>query len=265
MKSINFLALTVVLLIGLYSCDESKNENDQEQIIPVATDESKFEAAEAYITELDEKELTVAKSLYYSRPDGATVEVEVYLNDSNQVIKMVELYTDDAESSIQTKKFYYKNKKKYATKEYFEDENESGKFFVERVTYYDENAKPKVTKKRIASFEDGLVDSMFELVDKKDCSDKRAFQVLNQEGEYVTTFQGFIMQESLTYLIVGENSKEGYASSLVVQFKNNTIIKLQQNEKGMIGTPLEVDFQSAKGDMGFDFQALLSVKIASPE
>jgi hypothetical protein len=61
-------------------------------------------------------------------------------------------------------------------------------------------------------------------------------------------------------LIVGENKKDGYASSLVVQFKSPVIMELEAKESAMIGTPLEVDFQTAKGDMGFDFQALTSIK-----
>jgi len=63
-------------------------------------------------------------------------------------------------------------------------------------------------------------------------------------------------------LIVGENKENGYRSSLVVQQKGPTIQKLLQNEKGMVGTPLKVEFEKLTGDMGFEFQALLNVTFA---
>lgn len=263
MKYATLLFTSLLFSLLIVGCGDSAktDENVPEQNIPTPTDETLYESAEAYITSIDEGKFTTAKSLYYSRPDGASVEVELFLNDSNQVVKLVEYYTPNEQSSILTNKFYYKDGVKYASKEYYEDKNEYGSFFVERVSYYDDNGKPKTTKRRTASFEDALVDSSFEIAEKRDCSDKRAFQVLNQEGEYVTNFQGIVQDQHMSYIIVGENKQDGYSSSLAVQKMTATIQHLAANESAMIGTPLEVEFSHASGDMGFTFQALITVKI----
>ena len=83
-------------------------------------------------------------------------------------------------------------------------------------------------------------------------------QVLNQEGEFATTFQGFISEEPYLYLIVGEDEPTGYTSSLVVQYVDQTIQKLQMNEKEMIGKGIQVGFETLSGTQGYEYQILLS-------
>lgn len=220
------------------------------------------EQAENYVAEIDNAQLMVGNSLYYTRNDGASIEVTIYLNDSSKVLKTLERYTQEEGGSICTNIFYYKDDKKYVTKEYFEEGKGESAVFVERVTYYDPKGKPKVTKFRKAPFEDQLEYAAFELGEKHDCSDDRAVQVLNQQGEYATNFQFFVQDEHLLYLIVGENDDEGYRSSLVVQQKGPVILELLANEKKMVGTPLVVEFEKARGEMGFEFQALMGVAFA---
>ncbi len=232
--------------------DFSDSPEDQEQMSD--------SGAEEFIVKIDTTNLLSGNSLYYSREDGASVEVIIYVDDSSRIQKMVERYTKNASGSICTNLIYYKNGKKYVTKELFDEGVGESAVFTERVTYYDENEKPKVTKYRKAPFEDQLENESFKLTEKRDCDEKRAMDVLNQIGEFETNFQFFVRDEHLLYLVVGEDKENAYRSSLVVQHKGPVIQKLLSDEKGMIGTPLKVDHQTVVGEMGFEFQALLGVE-----
>lgn len=217
------------------------------------------ERAEAYVEKIDNAELSQGNSLYYTREDGASVEVFVYFDDANKVIKTEEKYTVKKEGSICTNLFYYKDNHLYVSKEFFEEGEGDASVFVERVSYYDKKGKAKATKSRKAPFEDQLYNSMFVVDKTKACSDDRAVQVLNQIGEYETNFQFFVNDEHLLYLVVGENKEDGYRSSLVVQQKGPVIQQLLANEKGNVGKPLKVDFVRTIGEFGFVFQALMNV------
>lgn len=252
--------ILLFVLIGCGSEEEPIKEPAQTNNVPAASTEESV-AYEDYVLSLDTMSLSSGKSLDYTKPDGSSIEVEVYVDDSSEVVKVIEKYVRPSVGSIESKWFYYKDGKKYVTKEFFEEGEGANSGFVERVTYYDENGKAKVSKRRKAMYEDALVDEMFMMIDKYDCSDERAFKVLNQQGEFATTFQGFVQDEHLIYLVVGENKKDGYVSTLVVQQKGPSINKLLSNERSMLGTPLEVDFQKSIGDLGYEFQALLSIKI----
>jgi len=256
-----FFYLLLVLNVLLFSCGSEDPENIS---FESTSENSKMnnEQAEAYVLEIDNAKLMTGNSLYYTRNDGASIEVNLFLNDSSKVLKTVERYTIKEGGSICTNLFYYKNDKKYVTKEIFEEGTGESAVFVERVSYYDSKGKPKITKVRKAPYEDQLEFATFKLTDKKDCSDERAVQVLNQQGPYATNFQFFVQEEHLLYLIVGENDDEGYRSSLVVQQKGQVIQELLANERKMIGKPLVVEFEKVLGDMGFEFQALMGVMYA---
>lgn len=263
MIKVQYLLLLPVTFFMFTACgenEEPKNEPVETQNVSTISSEDS-EQYESYIAALDTMQLSSGTSLDYTRIDGASIQVEVFVDDSSKIVKLVEKYTRPGGGSIESKYFYYKEGKKYVTKEFYEEGEGNELGFVERVTYYNEKGAPKVSKRRKATFEDALVNEMFMMIDKYDCSDKRAYQVLNQEGEFATTFQGFVRDEHLTYLVVGENKKDGYVSTLVVQQKGPSINKLLQNERSMLGTPLEIDFQKAIGDLGYEFQALLSIKI----
>jgi hypothetical protein len=62
-------------------------------------------------------------------------------------------------------------------------------------------------------------------------------------------------------LIVGENEKSGFTSSLVVQYIDQTIQKLQTYEKEMIGKGIQVEFETLSGNQGYEYQILLSTRL----
>jgi hypothetical protein len=60
---------------------------------------------------------------------------------------------------------------------------------------------------------------------------------------------------------VGENTPDGFASSLVVQYESSEIVKLKKNERGMIGIPVEVQHQTMLDEQGLKFQILLGLRL----
>lgn len=264
MKTSTFLQLLFCISFLLFSCDESGEQDDNETDSGISTQSEENSAdndAEKYVAEVDSADYVSGKSLSYSKPNGASIAVEFWLNDSNQVVKMIEYSAKANGGTIDKKYFYYKDNKKYVTKEYFDDSKGDKSGYVERISYY-KNGRPAITKMRRADFEDYLEFESFKVVEPKDCSDQKAYDVLNQTSEYSTTFQGFVYDEHMTYLLVGPNTKDGYVSSLSVQFKTGVIRKLMENERAYIGTPLIVNFETAISEIGFEFQVLTSVEFA---
>lgn len=90
----------------------------------------------------------------------------------------------------------------------------------------------------------------------------RAMQVLNQEGPFSTTFQGFLEDGPLTYIVVGGDGKEGYISALAVQFFDDQLGILKNSKKELIGTPLKVEFEKMINNQNFEYQVLLRAQIS---
>lgn len=262
MKTIQFIFVLLILSYFVTSCDngEETNTDVQSNENRVSSEMTSLEEEAANI-DIKQDSLASGKSLYYSKEDGSSIQVEIFLNDSNEVIKWSEKFTTPEFSSIQSNYFYMMRGKKFLTREFFEEKTETGSQFVERVTYYDKNEKPVLTRRRVAPFEELLEQESYKTVATRDCSLKRAIKVINQKDEYITTFQGFVKEGPLYYLIVGENKPDGYTSSLMVQHENADLNKLLRDEVGMVGTPLKVDFQSAMSDHNYEFQVLLGVSI----
>ena len=262
-RILSFIALAVIAFTFLQSCGnettEVKDEATEKNKEYVANkEEIAFEAKMAKIDA--NKNLQKGNSLFYSRADGASVDVELFIDSNNAVVKMIEHYTNSSSQSICSNVFYIENNKKFATRELFEYSAKDTLSFSERVSYYDKNEKPIATKMRTAYYEEELDYNSFRLVDKHDCSIQRALDVINQTGEYTTTFRGFVSEAPYLYLIVGEDNINGYTSSLVVQMMTSTIKKLQLNEMKMIGAPLTVDFRTLDDEQGFVYQILVSAQ-----
>lgn len=256
---------SIFLLLGFFlpACSSENNPVDSthptsEEYVP---NENEV-AYEAYIAEIDSDDsLGIGNSLFYSKGNSEFTEVEFYVNDKGEMVKMIESYTQ-ASQTVAKNIFYLKKGRKFASKELYEV-NKNGEFsFVERVTYYDDKEKPLVTKERVAPFEQDLDFESFKSAKKQDCSMQRALDILDQKGEFNTTYQGYVKEGGFTYIIVGGVEADGYTSSLLVQYEDATIKKLMANEKAMIGTPLIVDFQVVEdAGEGFEYQILRSIAL----
>lgn len=256
MKLIKFSAF--LLLFVFSACTDkqitSTTENEKKQIPPV------FQDAESYAADVDQLTLQEASSLSYSKPDGSFIEVSLFANDSNEVVKLIEYLGTGNGGSVNKTIFYYKDNKKVLSRELFDDSDNKRTSFVERVTYYKEN-KAKLTKQRMASYEELIENETFQVVQTKECSDERAYDALKQIGEFETTFQGFVKDDALLYMLVGPNTSDGYVSSLVVQLTTPLIQKLLSNEKAMIGKRLKVEFETMTGENNFNFQVLINAQL----
>lgn len=265
MKKVNILfGLTICFTLLLQSCGDAEktDENNPTDVNAEYVPNKEEIAFEAKMSQIDGNEnLSKGNSLFYSRNDGATVEVEIFIDSTNKVVKMIERYTNSASQSICSNIFYLENDKKFASRELFEYAAKDTLSFSERISFYDKKEQPIATKMRTAYYEDELDYESFKMVEKHDCSIKRAIDVINQTGEFVTTFRGFVKEDPYLYIIVGEDDKNGFSSSLVVQMMTGTIKKLQENELAMIGKPLTVNFQTLDDEQGFVYQILMSVQI----
>ena len=87
--------------------------------------------------------------------------------------------------------------------------------------------------------------------------------VLNQTGPFKTTFQGFFKNGPLDYLIVGGEGQNDFTSTLLVQFEDQQVKFLKENERRMIGTPLIVNYEKMVDEQNFEFQVLLQVQIVT--
>lgn len=241
MKYLQVIAISLLCLFGISSCGEEKS-------IPPSGELSEENTAisnnyEEYINSIDFNDsLSIANTLYYSNQDGDAVEVELLLNENEEIVKMTEMMTSKHSSSIISNVFYYKDGKKYATKEYREQSKNDSLYFVEYRSYYDTLESVLLTKKRTAPFEELLDQEPFTNTEKRPLSADRARRVIDQKGEFETTFQGFVEVAEFLYIVVGENKKSGYSSSLVVQSYTPLIQELKAHQSSMLGTPLEISF-----------------------
>ena len=256
----------VILLVSFsfIGCQDNKEDvvlDSTAETVEYSPSDSEREY-ETYASAVDaDTSLLKGNSLYYSREDGATMEVLISVDKNNQPIKMKELYSETGSLSLCSNTFYFKNGKKHISIELFEEGDGMTGAFTERISYYDEKEVPVKTLERKAEYEDQLEFEQYAVSKKTDCSTERAFRALNQEGEFATTFQGFIKEWPYLYLIVGENEKVGFTSSLVVQYEGQTIQNLQANEKEMIGKGIQVEFETLSGSQGYEYQILMSTRM----
>ncbi len=254
-----FLSAMAFLFVGCGTDGSKSSDENVQQENKAYKNEADFEARIAAI-DLNDK-LIVANSLQYRDNAGSTEEVAAYLDDDQTIIKLEESFSDVKTQNFGTITFYLENGKKFATKEVYQENRLDEPMFIECITYYDKTEKPVYAKMRKAVYEMDLEQLPFTTVSQKNVSASRALRVLNQEGEFETTFQGLASDGTLDFIIVGENTPDGFASSLAVQHTEGDIRKLMNDEVGMIGTLLEIQYERMVDQSGLEFQVLLSAKI----
>lgn len=262
MKTIS-LFLTAIVVVLVYSCSSDNDNLGNENNSTTNTAFKEEEAYERAVVDIDLNDsLLEVGSLYYTKEDGSSYEVGAYLDKDQKIVKMIETFVDNKTGHYGKNTFYFKKGKKLVSNEHFEEKIGGKSKFVERISYYSTNGNVIKTKKRVADYEEDIDKSLFINCEKSNCSTKDAQDALNQEGKFVTTFQGFVVNGRDTYLTVGENTKDGFISALMIQFADDSNIKkLQSAEMAMIGKKLTVNFQKMTDQSGFQFQVLTGIKI----
>ena len=133
--------------------------------------------------------------------------------------------------------------------------------YFDKPNTYNQKAKVVFSKERYAKTEEGLNKSAFNPSTPIDCSEKRVMKVMNQEGEYQTTFQGFVRSNGMVYALVGGPGKTDPVSSVSIQHEYGDISKLLADEVGHIGRKLKVQHDVARSADGLQFQVLIALEI----
>ncbi len=261
-RYVNSLVVIGIALFVTTSCTTTtEEENTKTETIPNEIAKANVEG-EAYLEYLDFNDsLPKANSLYYSREVNGQQEwtdVIMTLDDSSQILKMVEQFLTAGSEAVCSNHFYFKDGYKYASKQFFLETQDDSTYFVEILSYYDKDEKVTATKRRTAEYEDLLSREQYMVAPKQDCSAERAFDIVNQKGKFKTTFQGFAEFQGFKYLVVGEDAKDGYSSALVVQRMTPLLKELRNDESDLLGVPLRVNFQTVNDD-GSSQQILFGV------
>lgn len=262
MKKGMIFFLSAAMIVALISCGTGglKGNTDEEtKVQSEFKEESKFESR---MLALDQNEsLLIANSLKYHNNAGSSEEVTAFLDEKQNIVKLEEAYLEAETQNFGNVTFYLENGKKFATRQVIRETTLNVPMYKEIITYYDKSEKPLYAKVRESQYELELENLAFKTTKAKNVSASRAIRALNQEKEFQTTFQGLAYDGTLKYIIVGDTEEEGFASTLSVQHQEGDIKKLFQDEEGMLGVPLEIQYERMIDQSGMEFQILISVKI----
>lgn len=247
-------SMLFLAVLAIYSCGHEMPESENSLPAKALKHEVELDAKMVVIDTLIERVGLTANSLAYSKENGESVKVNAYLSENHEILKMEEVYSKPDNGGNGSTVFYLNGKYPLVSIEKFEDyTNPAAPKFVEKISYYDGNGKVLSTKARSAKFEEELEGAVFVVEDKKEVSPQRAFDILNQKGEFETTFQGFVESEPLDYMIVGEPKQDGYTSALRIEFQDPFIGEAFKEQKKYINRKIRVSFQSGNLN-GYQYQ-----------
>lgn len=210
--------------------------------------------------EAKQSDLKIGNSLSYINGDQSTEEVFAYF-DSSEMVMLEEEFYNGKTGNQGVRLFYFEKGKLIASYTSYYDKTVGEGIFKQIRTFYNPQQEPIYTEMRVADYEEDLETNEFLSAKPMAISHLNALRVLNQEGPYATTFQGFFQNGPEEYLIVGGPKKQDYTSSMLVTFSDETIKFLRKNEERMIGTPLRVNFEKMVDGSDYSFQVLTKVEM----
>lgn len=247
--------LIILSLVFLYSCS-SKNDDVNSKNTKLAiegTIDAEIASIEAEILEKGQ----VATSLRYTQNDDIYVVVNAHFNEAGKIIKIEEEYSEGANKNTGKNSYYLKDEKIIATREYFSEFKPTKSSFIDRISYY-EKEKAVKTKAKIVDFEEDLEKVAYQEVDLVSIKIDRAKRVLNQQGEFENTFQGFIKVGPLYYITIGSKNSEGYVSTLRVDYEDEFITKLLNDQEKYFNRKIFVNFENVVDPTGMQYQKYIS-------
>lgn len=262
-----FLFVACSLLIS--SCGEKNEENTTPETSTEAGVTSDFvlpnEIDELMASiDAEQDKMPQAKSLNYAKEDQSLAYVTAYLDKNNVIRKMIFFKQVGASEKIARSVFYFNGGTQFASKLIEEKKNDKKKpYYSETITFYDKKGKASASKVRTADFEELLENESYVKTKPVALNAKEAYEVFNQKGEYAVTYQGFIESGDYLFLIVGENSPNGYTSSLSVQSLSPVVQHLRKSGSKELGRPLMVNYEHILDQNGYEIQILHDVQFAS--
>lgn len=253
----NFIFISLLILAA---CSGEKAKTDDQiadkKLANEGSLESEMKAIDAEIQTSGQQ----ATSMRYTKDNGAFVVVNAHLNDAGKIIKIEENYSDGDGANSGQNSFYMKDEKIFATREYYSDMSAHPASFVDRISYYDNKQKVVKTLEKRVEFEEELDNVEYKTADLKGIKMDRAKNVLDQTGEFETSFQGFVRVQALNYIIIGSKNSETWVSSIRVDYEDDFITTLLKNPAKYLNKKVFVAFENITDPTGFQYQTYLSGK-----
>jgi hypothetical protein len=241
--------IAIVFILGLIftSCSEEKKKEEKKSDNVENADEENLAENTPLKTQIDDFVWAQDTSLeHYSKVNSlpflnSKEEIEFqsyfyYDNEGN--LKIIEEYKNTRKNQS-IKRFYYDGKEmKYVSSIYIDYEND--KNYLEKKYYFDK--EQLVFVDQVKGFESPATSVS---VEGEGISNETALQMLNFEGEYEITFNGFIEQPAGVFLVVNA-SKPGYNSALIVDQAgaDKFIEDLYDNQKSYLGKQLKLKWEA---------------------
>jgi hypothetical protein len=253
MKHILFLSY----LILLASCS---SDNSTEKNSTIKTQSKAQESINAEINAIDQEVSNSgqeASSLSYSKESGESIVVRAHLNDKGELLKLEEEYNEGISGKSGINSFYYRNKKIIASRERFEDKKTKEKAqFVELLSFYSEKGEVYKTLEKRVNYEEDLETVPYNEIAIQITDISRAERALNQQGEFETTFQGFVEAQALRYIVVG-SAKSGFTSAIRINSEDDFIRFISVNEKKYLNRKVKISFEHVIDPTGFQYQSYI--------
>jgi hypothetical protein len=213
------------------------------------------------IDALVEQAGNVATSLNYMKSDGAFVKVLAYLSKENVILKIEEQFADGADRTNGKVIYYMNDGKPFLTQELIDEVSGTAHRFVDRISFYNKSGKVVKTKERSAPYQEETEQLAYSAARFHAVAIDRAMRALNAKGEFETTFQGFVNEGPILYLVVGENNEDGYTSALKCDFQDQLLKQLSKNSQQQLGKKLQVSFV-VEEDQGSVYQIYTGGQLA---
>ncbi|MBN9292640.1 MAG: hypothetical protein J0G96_01525 [Flavobacteriia bacterium] len=257
MRKLSFL-IPVLLSVLLFSC---KNNEPTENAAQNDTEEMYLYNKQDTLAAIDfalDTSNCVQYSLDYSKENNERYFASLYCDVKGNVLRMEELIISP-EQLYQKNKFYYDNKRIFATVCEYQEKEDTSLIFIEELNFY--NVKGDVEKSfRKVTRDNAKEEANFILSEKnKKLSNERIFRAVNNEGEFELTFQGIIKTDNLDYLLIGSPEKDGYTTALQIEANTPFIKDIYVNERRYINRKIGVNFER-QSMSNFSYQVFVAGK-----
>ncbi len=255
----------LLLLVFIFSCEQNKEgksitKHTLKEVKPMFENEIIFENE---IKDIETNEnLVEVTSLDYLRDNGESYVAKglVEIGKENQEMTLKKLifkkiFTNGNETTCT---FYYKGTRKFASINEQAILKKDVLLKIITKSYYDDSSRVFFTKK-LSGKAENIENYSYKKCKPMDHNDNLALNIINQEGDFQTNFQGFTELDGRLFFILGT---EHYTSTILFSEYNQILSLLKKNEKKYLGKKLIVDFSVQNEANGFTFQVMKNVRIA---
>ncbi|MBI2258567.1 MAG: hypothetical protein HYU67_06665 [Flavobacteriia bacterium] len=247
-------ALVLLLLFFLFYSCQSNEESSKSKIKKSLDIFQQLNAYEDSILSSGQ----IATSLKYEKENGSTYQVSAHLNPNNEILMLEEKISENNNQFLQANYFYIQKGALYASKELTQHNKDSlnEEKYTERIVFYD---KEKVSKayEKTSSKESTISQLDYTQINSKGLSFEKAKHCLNQEGEFITTFQGFVFHNNMVYIVVGGLGDDSYSSALRVNNKDDLVLFLMKDQKKYLNRKLKIIFENIDEQNGYSYQSYI--------